>query len=302
MYGKIIIGYDGSPQAEDALALAKLLADATGASLTAVTVLQFDPIWGGRDIHFQEADAEAKARLERAAASSGADAELVATSSPGRGLHDLAERLHADLVVLGSAKHGTTGQILAGSVAMSLLHGSPCAVAIAPHGYADQAPDRIAEVTLGYDGEAESKVALHDAIDLARASGAPVKLVAVAEPSPIGYGKGAGAGQGRHELDQAIHDIMRRRLDEALASVPGDVTVEGTLVDGDPAKSLGQIGVEDGGVLVVGSRGYGPLRRVLLGSVSTELTRTAPCPVIVHPRSAKADESTMIGEQASSTA
>jgi len=38
----------------------------------------------------------------------------------------------------------------------------------------------------------------------------------------------------------------------------------------------------------VGSRGYGPLRRVLLGSVSTELIRTAPCPVIVHPRPAKA--------------
>ena len=38
MYGKIIVGYDGSPQADDALALGKLLAGTTGASLTGVTV------------------------------------------------------------------------------------------------------------------------------------------------------------------------------------------------------------------------------------------------------------------------
>ncbi len=38
---------------------------------------------------------------------------------------------------------------------------------------------------------------------------------------------------------------------------------------------------------MLGSRAYGPLRRVLLGSVATELARTAPCPLIVHPRPAK---------------
>ena len=49
--------------------------------------------------------------------------------------------------------------------------------------------------------------------------------------------------------------MMRERLDEALGSAPDDVKVEGTLVDGDPAEALEQIGVEDGGVLVLGSRG-----------------------------------------------
>ena len=224
------------------------------------------------------------------------------TSSPARGLHDLAEQLDADLIVLGSAAHGKAGQILEGSVALSLLHGSPCSVAIAPKGYAGQAPDGLAEVTVGYDGEPESKLALTDAIELARAASAPVKLVAVAQPSPIVYGKGAGAGQGRHELDEVIHGLMRERLDEALGSAPDDVKVDGMLVDGDPAEALEQIGVEDGGVLVLGSRGYGPLRRVLLGSVSTKLLRTAPCPVIVHPRPAKAAASTSEPARAESTA
>jgi nucleotide-binding universal stress UspA family protein len=205
-------------------------------------------------------------------------------------------------VVLGSAKHGKAGQILAGSVATSLLHGSPCSVAVAPHGYTDKPAGWHRRVTVGYDGSDEARIALAEAIDLARASDAPIKVVAVAEPSPVISGKGAGASTGRSELNKAIHEMMRERLDEALRSAPDDVRVEGTLVDGPPAESLAQIAREDGGVLVVGSRAYGPLRRVLLGSVSTELVRTAPCPVIVHPRPAKAPTPTSEPAQAGSAA
>jgi nucleotide-binding universal stress UspA family protein len=302
MYRKIIVGYDGSAQGDDALALGKLIADATGASVTAVSVFQFDPMWGSYDIHFQGLDAELKEKLERAASSAGVEAQTVATSSPARGLHELAEQSDADLVVLGSARHGKAGQILAGSVAVGLLHGSPCSIAIAPHGYADSPPDGIAEVAVGYDGSDEARIALAEGTELARASGAPVKVVTVAEPSPIVYGKGGGAGAGRGELNDAIHEIMRERLDEALSSNPENVQLEGTLVDGPPAESLAQIAREDGGVLVIGSRAYGPLRRVLLGSVSTELVRTAPCPVIVHPRPAKAPAQTAEPARAESTA
>ena len=46
-------------------------------------------------------------------------------------------------------------------------------------------PDGIAEVTVGYDGSEEARIALAEAIELARASGSPVKVVAVAEPAPI---------------------------------------------------------------------------------------------------------------------
>ena len=124
----------------------------------------------------------------------------------------------------------------------------------------------------------------------------------MAEPAPIMYGKGGGANQGRSELNKAIHEMMRERLDEALSSDPEDVQLEGTLVDGPVAESLAQVATEDGGVLVVGSRAYGPLRRVLLGSVSTELVRTAPCPLIVHPRPAKAPTPTFAPARAESTA
>jgi nucleotide-binding universal stress UspA family protein len=82
---------------------------------------------------------------------------------------------------------------------------------------------------------------------------------------------------------------MQDRLDEAVASVPGAVRVEAVLAEGDPARELAHIAVADAGVLVVGSRAYGPLKRVLLGSVSAQLVRSAPCPLIVHPRPANPD-------------
>ena len=59
--------------------------------------------------------------------------------------------------------------------------------------------------------------------------------------------------------------MMRERLDEALSSDPEDVQLEGTLVDGPVAESLAQVATEDGGVLVVGSRAYGPLRPRAVG-------------------------------------
>lgn len=289
MFRKIIVGFDGSEQAEDALALGKLIAENSGAQLVVAGVFQFDPRWGGRDPAFQEAEADYAREIERAANSVGAEAEAIPSSSPGRGLHELAEESGADLIVVGSAHHGKAGQILAGSVGMSLLQGSPCSIAIAPKGYSELGDQRIAEVTLGIDGSEESGMALADAVELARASGALLKVVAVAEPPVVSYGKGGGPNKGWHQLNDAIKEMMRERLVEAVQSVPDDVRVESVLVSGEPATALAETAIADGGVLMLGSRAYGPLRRVLLGSVSTALVRSAPCPLIVHPRPAKTE-------------
>jgi nucleotide-binding universal stress UspA family protein len=285
MYRKIIVGYDGRPASDDALALGKLISDTTGADLIVAGVFQFDPLIGGRAPAFQDAEREYARRIERAAESIGAEAEAIPSSSPARGLHELAEESGADLVVVGSSAHGKLGQVLGGNVALSLLHGSPCSVAVAPRGFSEHA-GTLSEITVGFDGLPESLAALHDTIDLARAGGATLNLICVAEPPPLEYGKGGGANQGWHELKAEIENVMRSRLDEALGGLPDDVQAKGTLVTGEPAAGLAAAATADGGMLVLGSRGYGPIRRVLLGSVSRELLRSAPCAVIVHPRGA----------------
>ena len=301
MYRNIVVGYNGSAQAEDAVALGKLIADATGASLTLAGVYYFSLRLGGRDPVLRDVEAEHIRQLEETAASVDARADAVSSSSPAHGLHMLAEETGADLVVVGSAHHGKAGQILAGSVGMGLLHGSPCSVAIAPHGYAGRAPLGITEIAVGFDGSPEASTALTDALELARASGATVKLVVVAEPPPIVYGKAGGPNYSWHAMKEDLKAVMRERLDKAMASLPDDVHVEAELVEGHAKEALAEMAA-DGGLLVLGSRAYGPLRRVLLGSVSTPLMRSAPCPVIVHPRPAKAQQPTDEPVRATSTA
>lgn len=282
MYRKILVGYDDSDQARDALALGKQLADATGATLVVAGVFQFDPVWGGFDAHFREAEAEHARKIEEAARVVGAEPEAFPSSSPARGLHELAEEIEADLILVGSAHHGRLRQALAGSVGVALLHGSPCAVGIAPRGYRDHSGDGISVVAVGVDGSAESAHALTAAGRLAEETGAALELVAVAEPPPIMPGRGGNAG--RRELTEAIQEEMRQRLVEARGTVPEGVEAETTLVTGDPVDALVDVAGPPGTLLVVGSRGYGPLRRVLLGSVAASLVRSAPAPVIVTPR------------------
>lgn len=64
------------------------------------------------------------------------------------------------------------------------------------------------------------------------------------------------------------------------------LSVDTEILDGHPADRLVAQADGDGGLIVVGSRGYGPLGAVLVGSVAAEVLREATSPVIVVPRSA----------------
>ena len=76
----------------------------------------------------------------------------------------------------------------------------------------------------------------------------------------------------------------RRALDEAVASAGSEVEVSGDLRDGPVVDALTELGPDDADLLVCGSRGYGPVLRVLLGGVSSRVVRGARIPVVVVPR------------------
>jgi nucleotide-binding universal stress UspA family protein len=285
MYRKIIVGYDGSDQAKDALALGKDLAETTGAGLSVGGVSLVHPLLrGGADPLDREAGQEFAEQLEHAADSVDAAAQPVESSSPARGLHELAEEIEADLIVVGSSKHGPVGQTLLGNVGVALMHGSPCAVAIAPRGYADQSDRGISTIAVGYDGSPESQLALEGACELTRASGASLKLVSVAQPPDIVIGKSGGANYGWEALKETVEEQVGAQLEEARKALPDDINVEATVASGEPADALADVAKAPGSILLLGSRAYGPLRRVLLGSVSRKLAGSAPAPLIVHPR------------------
>jgi len=284
MYRKIIVGHDLHSGGADALALGRQVARAADAKLVVAGIFPVGSLPTGFESSWIDEQEKVAREIQSIADEAGAEAEAFVDRSPALGLHGLAEETDADLVIVGSSRHSKAGQILAGNVGLGLLHGAPCAVAVAPRGYAEQPAD-ISTVVVGFDGGQESRLALDAAVDLAEGLGASIKLATALHEPPIAYAKGATSGA-LQAVKDGIEEEARAQLDEGLESIGDSVPKEGTLVSGDPAEELAKAAAS-GSILVLGSRGYGPLRRVLLGSVSTELMRGAPCPVLVHPRGAE---------------
>lgn len=296
MFSKILVGHDLHEGGEDALALARALGRATGAELVAAKVFPLELVPHGAGAEWREREAHALAEFMRAADATDVETDVYPSTSSARGLYELAEETGADLIVIGSSRRGGFEQVLVGNVGFRLLHGSRCPVAVAPRGFCKRAAD-LESITVGYDASDDARIALAGAFELASATRTPVSIVAVAPPAPVMYGNGPGPRQGWHELDEAIAEHVRERVDEARAFAPADAVVDARMVTGDPAAVLAESADSDGGILVLGSRGYGPLKRVLLGSVSAELVRSARSPVLVFPRGndAKPEPTNVVG-------
>jgi nucleotide-binding universal stress UspA family protein len=218
----------------------------------------------------------------------------VESTSPAHGIHDLAQLEDVDLIVVGSSHSGKIGRALAGTVGVKLLHGSPCAVAIAPAGFRDRKDPELGLIAVGYDGEPEAERALTGAIDLARSVGAGLRLIGVARAADVGFESRGFSYPGTAQLDEAVADQMEVSVGKAVERVPDDIEVSSKVFSDRHESLADQEGID---LIVVGSRGYGPLRRVVLGSVSGELVRSSLYPVIVVPRGAKVS-----GEPAAETA
>ena len=92
-------------------------------------------------------------------------------------------------------------------------------------------------------------------------------------------------------LAEALEDherAARATLEAAVRALGGGALIEQQVIVGpDPASVIVDAVREKADLIVLGSRAYGPVRRALLGSVSTAVIRHAPCPVLVTPRVAK---------------
>jgi nucleotide-binding universal stress UspA family protein len=285
---RILVGHDGSPHAEDALALGRLLAGLTGADLVLARVVPWEPLplqavpIPELKNRYEEQERHALAELQRSASSVGAEAEAGPGESPAQGLQLLAEELNPDIVVVGSSHRGRVGQVLAGNVALRLLNGLDRPVAVAPGGYAEHA-GRLDRIGVGFDGSPESRAAMLTAGELALRGHSQVRVIHVTvppaelAPHPWAFSWGAGVELREHE------ERLRGSLESAAGGLPAGVRRSTAFLCGGPVTVLSDEAKELD-LLVLGSRGYGPVRRVLLGSVSSKLVRSAPCPVLVVPR------------------
>ncbi len=179
----IVVGVDGSSRSADAVALARGIAAASGAGITLACAYPYEdhpsrPANHADRDHLR-ADAETTlARMEHGLEGIGRSrTAAIADVSPARALQQLAERDAPALIVLGSSHRSALGHVMAGTTAERLLHGAPCAVALAPHGFHTRAEQAFRTVSVGHDGSEESAAALSAAVATAVALGAVLRIV-----------------------------------------------------------------------------------------------------------------------------
>ena len=287
-FTKVIVGDDGLAGGADALALARALAPT--AELILASTYPWDPApsrfaqSGYGAIMREDTLAKLAERVRAAGLPDSVRTVAVGDSSPGRGLHRLAESEGADLIVIGSAHHGPVGRQILGDVGRAVLHGAPCPVAVAPR--ASSAPAAPQTIGVAFDHSPEATHALDVALGLAHALGASVTIrqVVAADLLP------AVAGVPMiniEDLTEELRDEAQQRLDAVVAALPDaeSLTITAEAVAGSTADRLEEL-AHQVGLVVTGSRGYGSLRRVVLGSTADRLIHRSPSPVIVVPRTA----------------
>ncbi len=291
MFDNVLIGVDGRQGGRDAIALAKQLA-APGADLALAHVYDW-PVWRNNGLASLIELDQASEILTAERRSGEIEASLVTASCfpPARGLHELALQRAADLLVVGSSRHALLGRALMGDDAKGSLNGAPCAIAIAPPGYT-QFHRELRVIGVGYDSSPESKQALTAARELAGRHGAAVKALWVVSLQDVRDARPIPA-----DWPETAESMVSRCRDQ-IHRLDG---IDGDAVYGGPREELTELsGSVD--LLIVGSRGYGPMYRLLHGSVSAYLLRHVACPLLVLPRQATEEPVRAAGTQASTAA
>jgi nucleotide-binding universal stress UspA family protein len=170
----------------------------------------------------------------------------------------------AGLLVVGSRGFGRALAALLGSVALSVAARASCPVVVVKSG---SRADSASEVVAGFDGSPEAAAALRFAADHAAATSSGLLIVtATSENAPAGMLLAA-----RNIAEEGRETVGRTHPELDVVTVVEPGPAERALVNASPSARL----------VVVGTRGRGAFRGMLLGSVSQAVIDGARCPVAV---------------------
>jgi nucleotide-binding universal stress UspA family protein len=289
--GPVVIALDGAPHSDQTLEWGLHEASLRGADVILARAW-IDPRelveWNWYPIVAAELDSEIDAEVatylaEKRTGATDRYPGLTITTTVLRGgevplLRQLSES--AQLLVVG--ERGRVGRMRMGSIAAHVAAHSRCDVVVV-RGDVNTPPIQDAPVVVGVDGSRASLAAAETAAHEASMRSAPLVVVharpTVADP----YGRGMPALSPRYARDIDENDPTHRAAQDVATRLrsrhPG-LEVRVTLVDGDPAHALIEA-AHDAALLVVGSRGLGAFRGMLLGSVSNDVVRNATSSVLV---------------------
>lgn len=139
-------------------------------------------------------------------------------------------------------------------------------------------------IVVGVDGSDPSIEAVRAAAAMARCQAAHLMIVTVVRP-PEGWWGIVGSPPTAEALGDSLSNAQRDVLDRTLRSVDmSNVSYETREEIGEPSSQLIDVcNRVDADILVVGRRGAGLFRRMVVGSVANHVVHEAPCPVLVVP-------------------
>jgi nucleotide-binding universal stress UspA family protein len=297
--GKILLAVDGSEEAGLAAQAAVELCEKTGSELHVVHVgrgtrhvgdtgpVLLDP--RTEELAQERLDQQAQALLDAEVQKIEGLGGSVSRSHllrehPADQIVRLAEELEARMVVMGSRGRGGIRRALMGSVSEDVVRHAHCPVFVArKFGGETLLPARI---VLAVDGSPESDAAASIAAELANSADSELYLVHVAPNTHLPYEHWYLAENVESYLEQAKKEARTFLEGQAERLRAGtEAQVHASLRLGSPETAIVEFADEvDAGMVILGSRGLGGIRRALMGGVSDSVVRHARCPVLVVRR------------------
>jgi nucleotide-binding universal stress UspA family protein len=286
--GTIVIGSDGTAQAEGALRFGATLASALSARVVvACAYFHRPPTRGdaGAFERYERLDADAVAQRGAATVQGIVDVQPRVTygGSIAEALHRVAEAEQADLPVIATSARPRIAGHQPGSVTEQVIHHSPCPVAVIPP---QEREPRFSRIGVAVDGTPAARRVLEFALQLIGRvrDGAPKLHLLHVSPAPGAFDHVRQPGSTSVPPDRGLEP---HQLQEIAAEAAAYGQVEEVEHLGDADKELVRMS-EGLDLLVCGSRDRGAVKRIMLGSVSTHVVRNATCPVIVVPAADRA--------------
>lgn len=282
---KLLFATDGSVSALEAERLIEKIADRDGVEITVLSVvpagipqgkdlpLMLDPVADRR----KDALALVDAGVERFLAAGFKASGRVLEGSPGDEIVALVEEDWHEVTVVGAGNKTWLGHLLLGSVSSHVLHSVPSSVLLV---HSTLPTGDVVKVLACNDGSHGATLALRDYVDLADPTRCDTVAMSVERlplddlvptfPIPPMVDPAIAS-----KLKQQAEDTAARNAASAATYLRDHhFTATERSMLGHPASCLLEEADKGGyGLVVVGSRGQGPVRRALLGSVSDKLAR-----------------------------